>query len=106
MQGCYEDADFNPASPGVSCGTISRRILSGGDQALSGVFAQAVAAPFSPLRVELSARVDQWSNENGQSVDATAGAVTYADRSKSSFSPRLGIRYQLLSSLSFHGAVY
>jgi len=106
MQGNYDEADFNTACPGVNCGSISRRILSGGDQALSGVFAQAIAAPLSPLRIELSARVDQWNNTNGQSVDASAGAVTYADRSKSSFSPRLGVRYQLLSSLSFHGAAY
>ncbi|HKN64856.1 MAG TPA: TonB-dependent receptor, partial [Gemmatimonadaceae bacterium] len=35
-----------------------------------------------------------------------AGAQTYQDRSKTSFSPRLGIRYALLSNLSFHGAVY
>jgi len=85
MQGNYDEADFNTACPGVNCGSISRRILSGGDQALSGVFAQAIAAPLSPLRIELSARVDQWNNTNGQSVDASAGAVTYADRSKSSF---------------------
>jgi iron complex outermembrane receptor protein len=98
--------DFNTACPGANCGTVVRRVLSGGDQALSGAFVQAIAAPLEPLRVELSARVDQWNNVDGHSIDAASGAITYADRRNSAFSPRLGIRYQLLSSLSFHGAVY
>jgi outer membrane receptor protein involved in Fe transport len=56
--------------------------------------------------VELSARVDQWNNNNGHSIDAASGAQTYQNRSKTSFSPRLGVRYALLSNLSFHGALY
>ncbi len=106
MQGNFDEVDFSTTCPGANCGTVVRRILSGGDQALSGAFMQAIAAPLAPLRVELSARIDQWSNNDGQSVDATAGTVSYPDRSKSSFSPRLGVRYQLLSTLSLHGAVY
>jgi iron complex outermembrane receptor protein len=106
MQGNYDETDFSTACPGANCGTVTRRVLSGGDQALSGVFAQAIAAPWTPLRVELSARVDQWNNNDGHSIDAAAGEQTYADRSKTAFSPRLGARYQLLSNLSFHGAVY
>ena len=108
MQGNFDEVDFNTAGcPAAgTCGTIARTILSGGDQALSGVFAQAIAAPVTPLRVELSARVDQWNNDNGHSIDAVAGAQSYANRSKTSFSPRLGVRYELLSNLSFHGAVY
>jgi iron complex outermembrane receptor protein len=108
MQGNFDEVDFNTAGCplAASCGTVARTILSGGDQALSGVFAQAIASPIAPLRVELSARVDQWNNNDGHSIDAAAGAQTYQDRSKTSFSPRLGIRYSLLSDLSFHGAVY
>jgi iron complex outermembrane receptor protein len=106
MQGNFDEVDFNTTCPGANCGTVTRRVLSGGDQALSGVFAQAIAAPLRPLRIEMSARVDQWNNNDGRSVDAGAGTQTYADRSKTAFSPRLGARYQLLSNLSFHGAVY
>lgn len=106
MQGNFDETDFNTTCPGANCGTVVRRVLSGGDQALSGAFAQAIAAPLSPLRIELSARIDRWNNDNGHSIDAASGAVAYADRGKTAFSPRLGIRYQLLSSLSFHGAVY
>ena len=108
MQGNFDEVDFITAGcPAAgTCGNVARTILSGGDQALSGVFAQAIAAPITPLRVELSARVDQWNNNNGHSIDAASGAQTYPDRSKTSFSPRLGVRYALLSNLSFHGAVY
>jgi|tagenome__1003787_1003787.scaffolds.fasta_scaffold20971093_3 outer membrane receptor protein involved in Fe transport len=108
MQGNFDEVDFNTAGcPAAgTCGAVARTILSGGDQALSGVFAQAIAAPIAPLRVELSARVDQWNNDNGHSIDAASGAQNYQDRSKTSFSPRLGMRYALLSNLSFHGAVY
>ncbi|MFL5616019.1 MAG: TonB-dependent receptor [Gemmatimonadaceae bacterium] len=106
MNGNYDEVDFNTTCPGASCGTRVRAILSGGDQALSGVFAQAIASPLEPLRLELSARVDQWHDDNGHSIDAASGPVTYADRSKKSFSPRIGARYALLSNLSLHGAVY
>ena len=106
MQGNLDELDFDTACPGASCGTLVRRVLSGGDQALSGGFVQAIAAPFTPLRVELGARIDQWNNDNGHSIDAAAGAVSYPNRSKTAFSPRIGVRYQLLSKLSFHGAVY
>lgn len=106
MNGNFDEVDFNTTCPGANCGTRVRTILSGGDQALSGVFAQAIASPLAPLRVELSARVDQWNNDNGHSIDAASGAVTYADRNKTSFSPRIGVRYAFLSNLSLHGAVY
>ena len=71
---------------------------------------QAIAAPITPLRVELSARVDRWDNNNGHSVAARrrppATTVTYGDSSKTAFSPRVGVRYQLLSQLSLHAAYY
>jgi iron complex outermembrane receptor protein len=50
--------------------------------------------------------VDSWQNNNGKSVDAAAGTTTYPDRSKTAFSPRLGLRYQLLSMLALKGSVY
>jgi len=106
MNGNYDEVDLDTACPGVNCGTIVRTVLSGGDQALSGAFAQAIASPIAPLRIEMSARVDQWNNDNGHSIDVSAGTQAYPDRSKTAFSPRLGIRYDLLSSLSLHGAVY
>jgi outer membrane receptor protein involved in Fe transport len=106
MGGNYNETDFNTNCPGANCGALTRAIVSGGDQTLSGGFVQAIAAPIAPLRVELSARVDHWTNTNGHSIDATAGDTSYANRSKSAFSPRLGARYQLLKGLAIRGALY
>ncbi|GLC25740.1 TonB-dependent receptor [Roseisolibacter agri] len=104
--GNYDEVDFNTSCPGASCGRITRTILSGGEQALSGAFVQAIAAPVAPLRVELSARVDRWDNTNGRSADATAGVTSYPDSSAVAFSPRVGARWQLLRGLAVHGAYY
>jgi iron complex outermembrane recepter protein len=106
MTGAFDEVDFNTTCPGVNCGKVARTIWSGGDQELSGAFAQAIVAPVAPLRVELSARVDRWSNDNGRSVDATQGTTDYEDRTKTAFSPRVGVRYQLIPTLALHGAVY
>jgi iron complex outermembrane recepter protein len=106
MGGSYDETDFNTNCPGTDCGAISRTIVSGGDQSLSGAFVQAIAAPITPLRVELSARVDRWTNTNGHSIDAAAGDTSYANRSKNAFSPRLGARYQIRSGLAIRGALY
>ena len=71
---------------------------------------QAILAPVSPLRIELSARLDRWDNTDGHSISSTptttATAVAYGDSSKTAFSPRVGVRYQVMSGLSLHGAYY
>jgi outer membrane receptor protein involved in Fe transport len=111
MQGAFDETDYNTTCPGANCGKFLRKIWSGGDQSLSGAFVQAIAAPFAPMRVELSARVDRWTNNDAKSVDSaststTSNVVSYADRNKNAFSPRLGVRYQLLSNLGLRAAVY
>ena len=106
MSGNYDETDYNTTCPGASCGWVSRTVFSGGDQSLSGLFAQAIVAPAAAWRIELSARVDRWTNNNGKSVDLAAGTVTYPNRSKNSFSPRAGVRYQVTPGLSLHAAVY
>ncbi len=106
-QGDYNETDYNTTGcPAGTCGTIARQISSGGNQSLSGAFLQAIAAPFSPLRIELSGRVDQWNNDEGHSFLTGVTQTTYQDRSKTAFSPRLGARYQVVSSFSLHAAVY
>ncbi|MDB4873636.1 MAG: TonB-dependent receptor [Gemmatimonadetes bacterium] len=112
-QGDFNEVDFNTTCPGVNCGKLARTVSSGGSQNLSGAFIQAIAAPIAPLRIELSARVDRWDNNNGHSLDVTPTATSnvtntksYGDSSKTAFSPRVGLRYQLFSSLSLHAAYY
>jgi iron complex outermembrane receptor protein len=106
MDGTYEEDDYNTSCPGASCGVFLRNIASGGDQNLSGAFVQGILAPAKPVRVELGARFDRWENNNGKSVDPAAGTVTYPDRSKNAFSPRVGVRFEATSRLSVHGAFY
>lgn len=111
-QGDFNEIDYTTAGcpTSATCGAISRTVSSGGSQNLSGIFAQAIFAPFTPFRVELSARGDRWDNNDGHAVDATPtttpNTTTYGDSSKSAFSPRVGLRYQAFSSLSFHAAYY
>ena len=106
MDGTFDEIDYNTTCPGTNCGKVLRTISSGGDQALSGIFAQAIMNPIDALRVEASARFDHWANTNAQSVDPIAGSVSYADRSKDAFSPRLGVHYDVRSNLGVHGALY
>ncbi|HEY4215658.1 MAG TPA: TonB-dependent receptor, partial [Gemmatimonadaceae bacterium] len=111
-QGDYNETDYitTGCPTSAACHSISQLVSSGGDQALSGAFAQAIAAPWEPLRIELSARVDGWQNNDGHSIttpaSGTAAPLTYSDQSKTAFSPRLGVRYALTSNFSLHGAVY
>jgi outer membrane receptor protein involved in Fe transport len=114
-QGDFNEIDFNTAGcatapTGPNCHTLARNVSSGGAQNLSGVFAQAILAPAAPLRIELSARGDRWDNNDGHSLTSVpggaTGVVSYGDSSKSAFSPRVGVRYNATSNLSFHAAYY
>ncbi|HEY7395338.1 MAG TPA: TonB-dependent receptor, partial [Gemmatimonadaceae bacterium] len=111
-QGDYNEIQYsNVNCPGIPpCGTETVRISSGGSQALSGAFIQAVLSPMEKLNVQLSARVDRWDNANGHSSNTpTAGAtetVLYGDSAKTAFSPRIGFKYQLNPTLAFHAAYY
>ena len=114
-QGDFNEVDFNTsgcaaAPTGANCHTLARNVSSGGAQSLSGVFAQAIFAPYAPLRIELSARGDRWDNTDGHSLSTVPGGATtpvsYGDSSKNAFSPRVGVRYNVASNLSFHAAYY
>ncbi len=84
MNGAFDEVDLNTVCPTANCGNVVRTIWSGGDQALGGAFVQAIAAPITPVRVELSARFDHWGNNNGRTVDATLGTTDYGDSRKTS----------------------
>jgi iron complex outermembrane receptor protein len=80
-------------------------IKSGGEQLLSGAFISGLLAPADAWRIELSARVDRWGNNNGYVTDAS-GTTNFANATRTAFSPRVGVRYELTKSLSFHTAAY
>jgi outer membrane receptor protein involved in Fe transport len=96
---------FEQAYANNAANAKTTTIESGGDQALSGVFVSGVLAPVQNVRVELSARGDQWGNNNGYVVDAS-GRTAYANQTRRAFSPRAGVRWQALSSLALHTAAY
>lgn len=88
-------------------GSVAGTRTSGGSQRVGGAFVQGVLTPVEPLRLEASARVDEWRSYAGSRLDSTASpasAATYADKSNSAFAPRLGVRYALLPSLAVRGS--
>jgi iron complex outermembrane receptor protein len=98
MNGFTGETDF------AANGTQSY-VFSGGDQVLSGAFAQAIAEPARDVRIEAGARVDHWGNNNGIAIDSK-GTTNYDDKSKTAFSPRIGLRFAADRPLSVHTAVY
>ena len=111
LQGAFDEIDYNTSCPGANCGRFLRAVWSGGAQALSGAFISATAEPISNLEMEVSARVDHWDNVDARSVDSALAStkrnvVDYKSRHQTTFNPRVGLRYQVLSNLAFHGAAY
>ena len=92
-----------------AAGTVAGTRHSAGSQLVGGAFVQTVFAPLEPLRIEASARYDSWRSYDGSRVDNTAvppTSTTYPAKKNSAFAPRVGIRYQLLSSLAVRGSFY
>jgi outer membrane receptor protein involved in Fe transport len=111
MQGAFDETDYNTTCPGANCGRFLRAVWSGGAQALSGAYLSTTAEPIGGLQTEVSARVDHWDNVDAQSVDSALAStsrniVSYASRHQTTFNPRVGLRYQVLSNLAIHGAAY
>jgi outer membrane receptor protein involved in Fe transport len=103
MHGRLDERVYDPA--GASTGTRS----SGGSQVVGGAFVQGVLAPAEPLRVEASARVDAWRSYDGTRTDltgATPADTSYATRRNAAFSPRLGVRWAALPSLTLRTSAY
>jgi outer membrane receptor protein involved in Fe transport len=101
MGGYYDEQDYaNTAANGATT-----HLNSGGNQSLSGAYVTGVLAPATDWRIELSARVDSWGNNDGVATDAS-GTTTFPNQTRNAFSPRVGVKYQLTTALSMHVAVY
>ena len=101
MGGYYDEQDYaNTAANGATT-----HISSGGNQSLSGAYVTGVLAPATDWKIELSARVDSWGNNDGIATDAS-GTTTFPDKTRNAFSPRVGVRYQVATDLSMHVAFY
>ena len=79
-QGDFNEVDFSTTCPGATCGALTRRVSSAGAQSLSGAFVQAILVLVSPLRIELSARVDRWDNTDGHSISSTPTTTATTSR--------------------------
>lgn len=77
-----------------------------GKQQFAGAFGQVVLKPFSiPLEATLSARYDHFRNYDGFDGNP-GGSGPQSDKNKSSFDPRLAVRYRVASHVILRGAVY
>ncbi|MEP6495818.1 MAG: TonB-dependent receptor [bacterium] len=101
ISGFVDEQDY--ANTAVNAPTT--RLQYGGNQTMSGLYAGGVVSPVSALLIDIGARVDAWQNGDGFTVDAS-GTTHYPNATRSAFSPRLGLTYQLASSLSAHAAAY
>jgi outer membrane receptor protein involved in Fe transport len=99
--GFYDEQLYaNTAANGPTTHTTS-----GGNQTLSGLYVSGTLTPAAALQVELSARVDQWNNNDGVYTDA-AGTTHYQNASRNAFSPRIGAKYRFTDALAAHVAAY
>ncbi|MFN8007849.1 MAG: TonB-dependent receptor [Terriglobia bacterium] len=85
--------------------------VAGGNQQLGGVFIQDLYAPSSRWLIQLSARLDGWTNYNAERTVTTfqTGAHTqipFATQQRGTVIPRAGVSYQLKPTLSLKAAFY
>jgi iron complex outermembrane recepter protein len=126
VDGDSNEANYNATGPVLSpvqAAVLALNRVSGGTQRSAGVFAQDLFTPFSNLTVTLAARVDHWLNydphnletavipgtpTNNQPACSTTGGAfptCLADRSDTTFSPRLAARYQFNPWISAWGDI-
>jgi iron complex outermembrane receptor protein len=105
MTGNTSEIDYSTTN-----GSQTAYLYSGGVQVLSGAFANAVYVPVKPVSIELSARYDHWGNNDGfalvQPVNGINTFTTYDNRSRNAFSPRGGVRWQVVDQFALHAALY
>jgi iron complex outermembrane receptor protein len=105
MTGNTSEIDYSTTN-----GSQTAYLYSGGTQVLSGAFANAVYVPVKPVSIELSARYDHWGNNDGfavvQPTNGTNTFTNYDNRSRDAFSPRGGVRWQVVDQFALHAAAY
>lgn len=93
-------------------GDFTRRRDGGASQAMAGIFVEDIFEATSRLDVTSALRLDYWQSYDGyRREDAldTGGQITdrsLSGRSETLLSPRLGLAYALLDSLTLRSAVY
>lgn len=91
--------DFNLSdwsNPSTKTSTYSQ---AAGKTTLHGLYAQDNWHLAQSLTLQAGLRYDHWQNEEGRSMDPS-GSATYASRTESAWSPKLGLSWRLLPELT------
>jgi outer membrane receptor protein involved in Fe transport len=86
-----------------STGAFINTDIGSGKQRSLGAYVLVSVLPLPALEVLASLRWDRWTNYDG--LD-TAGGGAQPDKTASAVSPKVSLRYQLISNLALRGAVY
>lgn len=105
-----KDDEYMYKNPTAATQSVLNANLYGeGTQVTEGLFAQTKLYPSDSLELTFSGRYDNWTYKNGL-ARMTKGAITSggatSGKTKSSFNPSLGARYELNSKVSFRGSAY
>ena len=101
----------NSEEVSYSSNVPTRFQVSGGNQQLGGVFIQDLFTPASRWLIQLSARLDGWTNYNAERTETSLltgihAQILFESQKRGTVNPRAGVSYQLSESLSLKGAVY
>jgi outer membrane receptor protein involved in Fe transport len=98
------------AAPPADSAAVTLRRRAGGEQLLAGVFVQDAYSPTDWLLIDASARADAVRDSDGhrmlEPADAEPIELSFADRTVSAFSPRLGARVRVVDALLVRGSIY
>ena len=99
-----------PTSPAAPQGALGSYTYGRGEQSFKGLFGQIKLAPLDPLEITLSARADNWRNDQRFNTRTTAAGVktggALPETTKSAVSPSLAARYDISPNWDIRGAAY
>jgi outer membrane receptor protein involved in Fe transport len=96
----------------LAAGTLQRRRRAGGDESLFGVFLQDQWQLGDRVVLSLGGRFDSWRSEEGSRLETViaSGDVlrseSFPDRDDETFSPRVGLAWQLSERYQLAGSLY
>lgn len=87
-------------------GAVTQRLIAGGQQTFTGVFAEASFVPAPAVEILANARYDFWRNFDGHQIAHPGGSPEIAPRSEDQFDPRLAARVAVAPGLALRAAGY
>ncbi|HET9793913.1 MAG TPA: TonB-dependent receptor [Thermoanaerobaculia bacterium] len=87
-------------------GDVTQRLVAGGQQTFTGVFAEASLVPSPGFEILASARYDFWRNYDGHQSASPGSSPSIAPRSEDQFDPRLAIRWSAGGGFALRAAGY